>query len=147
MQVTWSLSGTRLLQSSKLHTYQKHPDKYILVVRQATMKDMGDYSCTVSNMEGKVIDSKTITVDQIPPPPAFIPEPDRVNSSSQLLTWTGKSELPIIQFLLDFCLSPASGVGEDWVSPVIPYQTSPSVLPHERTQSWNQLPVQDQDQD
>jgi len=125
VQVTWSLAGARLLQSSRLHTYQKHPDMYILVVRQAAMKDMGDYSCTVSNMEGKVLDSKTITVDQIPPPPAFIPEPDRVNSSSQLLTWTGKSGLPIIQFLLDFRLSPVSGAGEDWVSLVIPYQTSP----------------------
>ena len=125
MQVFWSLAGVRLVQSSKLHTYQKHPEKHILRVRQANIKDMGNYTCAVENMEGKVIDHKTIIVDKTPHPPLFVPEPDRVNSSSQLLTWTGKSGLPIIQYLLEFRLSPLYGVGEDWVSLVIPYQASP----------------------
>jgi len=125
VQVFWSLAGVRLVQSSRLHSYQKHPEKHILRVRQATSKDMGNYTCAVENMEGKVTDYKTIIVDKAPQPPSFVPEPDRVNSSSQLLTWTGKSGLPIIQYLLEFRLSPMSGVGEDWVSLVIPYQASP----------------------
>jgi len=125
VQVSWDLGGTRLVQSSRLHTYQKHPNMHILIVRQATKKDMGNYSCKVEDMEGTVMDHKTITVDQIAPPPSFIQERDRVNSSSQLLTWSGKSGLPIIQYLLEFRLSPVSGDGEDWVSLVIPYQASP----------------------
>ena len=125
VQVFWSLAGVPLVQSSRLHTYQKHTETYVLRVKQATSKDMGNYTCSVENMEGKITDYKTITVDTAPQPPVFVPEPDRVKASAQLLTWTGKSGLPIIQYLLEFRLSPVSGVGEDWVSLVIPYQASP----------------------
>ena len=69
---------------------------YILMVRQANLRDMGNYSCELQDMDGKVMDYKIITVDQLPPPPTFVPQLDRVNSSSQLLTWSGKSVLPII---------------------------------------------------
>jgi len=125
VQVSWSLAGRKLQQSSRVHTYQKHPDMYILMVRQATPRDMGNYSCEVEDMDGNVMDSEIISVEQLPPPPTFPPQQDRINSSSQLLTWSGGSVLPIIQYLLEFRLSPVSGVGEDWVNLVIPYQTSP----------------------
>jgi hypothetical protein len=125
VQVAWALEGTRLQPSSRVHTYQKHPDIYLLVVKQAMHRDMGNYSCMVENMDGKVMDQKIIRVDQTPPPPEFLAQRDRVSSSSQNLTWTGASGLPIIQYLLEFRLSPVSGVGEDWVNLVIPFQASP----------------------
>ena len=68
-------------------------------------------------------------------------EPDRVNTTSQTISWRVNSKLPVIQFLLEFRLSPLSGMkllhqnesdilnlpgdGEDWVSLVVPYQPSP----------------------
>ena len=39
---------------------------------------------------------------------------------------TGESQMPVIHFLMEFRLRPLAGVGEDWVSLVIPYNPATS---------------------
>ena len=120
--MSWWEDGSQLGPSSKLQIYQRHPASHLLVVKDVTPEDMGNYTCVVSNVQGKVMDQTSIEVNKLPPPPRFLDQPDMQNETSQLLSWRGESRLPIIQFLLDFRLSPMSGPGEDWVSLVIPYQ-------------------------
>ena len=122
VQVSWWKDGAQLEPSSKLQIYQRHPSTHLLVVKNVSPEDMGNYTCVVSSVQGKVMDQTSIQVDKLPPPPRFLEQPDSQNATSQLLSWRGESGLPIIQFLLDFRLSPMSGPGEDWVSLVIPYQ-------------------------
>ena len=63
-------------------------------IRNLRARDLGNYSCSVG-MDGgnKELDVASMMVDKLPPPPVFIAKSDRVNESSQLLTWTGMDEI------------------------------------------------------
>jgi len=129
--VSWMKNNIPISQSSRVHSVHTHrlgTDIFSLRIRSLNPRDLGNYSCNL-NMDGsnKELDSVSMVVDKLPPPPVFLSRTDRVNETSQLLTWTGESQMPIIHFLMEFRLKPLAGSGEDWVSLVIPFNPNSPV--------------------
>jgi len=125
VRVSWLRDGAPILQSGRVHYSHSQGEEFSLRLRSVSASDLGNYTCRLSQAtsggSGGHLDSATILLDIRPPPPLFVGLQDGVNETSQLLTWTGESRMPIIHFLLEFRLSPWTGAGEDWVSLVIPY--------------------------
>jgi len=128
--VTWYKNNVPIIQSSRIHSVHSHnkrQDQFNLRIRSLAPMDFGNYTCGVLDNTGSQVDGDNMVVDKLPPPPAFYSRTDRVNETSQLLTWTGSSKMPIIHFLMEFRLRPLSGLGEDWVSLVIPFNPNTNV--------------------
>lgn len=124
--MVWQKDGARVRQSGRVHYYNHSPEEFSLRVRKVSGDDLGNYTCSLK-LSSKLVDSATLVLDRLPPPPVFVGLRDGLNETSQLLTWTGESRMPIIHFLLEFRLRPLTGLGEDWVSLVIPYNTKTTV--------------------
>jgi len=122
VMVSWLRDGATILQSGRVHYSHSEGEEFSLRLRSLSASDLGNYTCSLSLAgSARHLDSATIILDKRPPPPLFVGLQDGVNQTSQLLSWTGESRMPIIHFLLEFRLSPLAGAGEDWVSLVIPY--------------------------
>merc|ERR1712183_809848 len=115
LQVSWLRDGAAILQSGRVHYSHSQGQEFSLRLRSVSASDLCNYTCSLS--------VAAIILDKRPPPPLFVGLQDGVNQTSQLLTWTGESRIPIIHFLLEFRLRPLTGAGEDWVSLVIPYDS------------------------
>jgi len=128
VRVSWLRDGAPISQSGRVHYSHSHGEEFSLRLRTVSASDLGNYTCSLSLVAGaRHLDSATIILDKRPPPPLFVGLKDGVNRTSQLLTWTGESRMPIIHFLLEFRLRPLTGAGEDWVSLVIPYDSRATV--------------------
>jgi len=122
--VTWRRGTAPVAQSSRVHSLHTareaaDPEAGLLVslrIRAVTRADLGNYSCSLGG------GGASLVLDTLPPPPVFTAKKDGINQTSQLLSWTGSSQLPIIHFLMEFRLRPVAGLGEDWVSLVIPHR-------------------------
>jgi len=130
--VSWFKDNIPIVQSSRvhgMHNHNKKQDEFNLRIRSMSAMDLGNYTCSLAmdNALSSPVDSVTMLVDKLPPPPEFYSKKDRVNATSQLLSWTGSSQMPIIHFLMEFRLRPLAGLGEDWVSLVIPYNAQTNV--------------------
>ena len=93
-QVNWYKNHVPIIQSGRIHSvhnHNKHKDQYSLRLRSVSLLDLGNYSCglAMDNAPGHQLDMATIVLDKLPPPPEFYSRKDRVNDTSQLLTWTG----------------------------------------------------------
>jgi len=131
--VTWAKDSVEIKQSSRVHSvHSEQSEVFSLRIRALGPGDLGNYTCslaldnTAGAVKTDVVDSTSMVLGLLPPPPVFVELRDRVNQTSQLLTWTGESQMAIIHFLMEFRLRPLAGSGEDWVSLVIPYNSAVS---------------------
>jgi len=126
VEVVWQKNGAPVRQSGRVHYSSHSPEEFSLRVRAVSTEDLGNYTCSLK-VSGRQVESATLLLDTLPPPPVFVRLRDGLNETEQLLSWTGESRMPIIHFLLEFRLQPLSGTGEDWVSLVIPYNTRATI--------------------
>ena len=75
-----------------MHNHNKKQDEFNLRIRSMSAMDLGNYTCSLAmdNALSSPVDSVTMLVDKLPPPPEFYSKKDRVNATSQLLSWTGQ---------------------------------------------------------
>ena len=91
--MTWYKNNVPIIQSSRIHSVHSHnkrQDQFNLRIRSLAPMDFGNYTCGVLDNTGSQVDGDNMVVDKLPPPPAFYSRTDRVNETSQLLTWTGE---------------------------------------------------------
>ena len=127
VNVKWEKDGSPVLESQDLRSYRRHTQEFVLRVQHMGKEFLGNYSCNLVN-QGVERESQNLVVSQLPPPPTWDPEQDRISPSQQTLRWTGYSRLPIINYILEFRLKPVSGSGEDWISLVVPFEVNPIFL-------------------
>ena len=109
MQVIWSRDNVPIKQTSRVHSiHSEQSEVFSLRIRSLGPGDLGNYTCSLNldNAAGAVktdvVDSASMVLGLLPPPPVFVDLRDRVNETSQLLTWTGQYHhwMEIIPFVL-----------------------------------------------
>lgn len=69
--------------------YNSHsPEEFSLRVRAVSTEDLGNYTCSLK-VSGRQVESATLLLDTLPPPPVFVRLRDGLNETEQLLSWTG----------------------------------------------------------
>ena len=88
LQVSWLRDGAPISQSGRVHYSHSHGEEFSLRLRSVSASDLGNYTCSLK-LSSKLVDSATLVLDRLPPPPVFVGLRDGLNETSQLLTWTG----------------------------------------------------------
>ena len=86
----WQRNGATIRQSGRVHYSSHGPEEFSLRIRKVSPDDLGNYTCSLKiSATGKEVESASLLLDRLPPPPVFVGLRDGLNETSQLLTWTG----------------------------------------------------------